>query len=87
MPCPVNAPTVVNSIEMEALVLGNFKGDDAEDILEDIEKVSIDTNHINFLGDVGYYAASRGVLLLPTKNLVGAKTNVSCPCFREGRFG
>lgn len=32
---------------MEALVLGNFKEDDAEDILEDIKKVRIDTNDID----------------------------------------
>lgn len=34
---------------MEALVLGNFKEDDAEDILEDIKKVRIDTNDIDFI--------------------------------------
>lgn len=37
----------MDSIEMEALVLGNFKEDDAEDILEDIKKVRIDTNDID----------------------------------------
>lgn len=31
-------------------MLGNFKEDDAEDILEDIKKASIDTNgHVDFL--------------------------------------
>ena len=45
-----------NSIEIEGLVSGNFKADDAEDVLEDIQKVRRFVDAANIYRSIHFFA-------------------------------